>query len=247
MRTRIFIAVLLAFLATSGAGRAGVRVGLQLQGAPTVQVQKNAPAPANSAAAPPEGARVIDGIAARIEDDVITESEVRELSAFQQLVDGKSKPRSEVIKELADQWIVRGEAKTELFPSPSQEEVDHAYEAFVKQFQSPADFQSRCANAGLSGAAVRRMIEQQLYLSRFLDYRFRSQAQIETEQIETYYEKEFVPQLKAHNQPIPAVDAVADTIREVLIQRAINDNATKWLDDTRGRLRIDIVPEGNGS
>ena len=245
--TKIFLGVVLALLCAGEAGLAEARAGSQKQKMPIVQAQENAPVPANAPAKMLEGAQVIDGIAARIEDDVITESEVRELAAFQELVDGNSKPRSEVIKELADQWIVRGEAKTELFPSPSQEDVDHAYDAFLKQFPSTADFQDRCAKAGLSDAAVRRMIEQQLYLSRFLDYRFRPQAQIETEQIQAYYDNEFLPQLKAHNQPIPAVGAVADTIREVLIQRAINDNATKWLDDTRGRLRIDIAQQGNGS
>jgi hypothetical protein len=46
---------------------------------------------------------------------------------------------------------------------------------------------------------------------------------------------------------VPPLDDVDDTIREVLIQRAINDRATKWLDDTRDRLRIDIVSQGSGS
>ena len=234
MHTKGFVIASFACLFAGTAVRAGARPRALNEVSANVQSQTQS------------GSRVIDGVAARIEDDIITESEVRELSAFQQLVDGKSKPRSEVIKELADQWIVRQEAKTELFPGPSQDEVDHAYEAFLKQFPSTEDFNARCAAAGLSDAAVRRLIEQQLYLSRFLDYRFRPQALIEPEQIEAYYESEFVPQLKAHNQPIPAVDAVADTIREVLVQRAINDNATKWLDDTRGRLRIDVVPEGSG-
>lgn len=34
--------------------------------------------------------KVIDGIAARVEGDIITESEVRELASFQQLVEGKA-------------------------------------------------------------------------------------------------------------------------------------------------------------
>ena len=54
----------------------------------------------------------VDGVAARIEDDIILESEVHELGAFQILSDGKAKPRDELIRELADQWIVRGEANT---------------------------------------------------------------------------------------------------------------------------------------
>ena len=230
MRAKIIIAGLFACLFAGGAVRA------QMQ-----------PASDKGRSQIQGGARSIDGVAARIEDDIITQSEVRELSAFQQLVDGKSMARGEVINELANQWIVRGEAKTELFPSPSQEDVDRSYAEFLKQFASPEDFKARCATAGLNDAAVRRMIEQQLYLSRFLDYRFRPQAQVEQQDIETYYEKEFVPQLKARNQTVPPVDSVADTIREVLTQRSINDNAMKWLDDTRGRLRIDVVPEGSGS
>lgn len=233
MRAPIFIVALVSFLGATDAVRG--------------QVPAQQPAAADSGTAAPTGARVIDGVAARIEDDIITESEVRELSAFQELVDGKAKPRSEVISELADQWIVRGEAKAALYPVPLQPDVDRAYQEFVKQFVSPEDFKARCAAAGLTEGVVRRIIEQQLYLSRFLDYRFRPQAQVDRQQIEDYYEKEFVPQLKARNQTVPPVDDVADTIREVLIQRSINDDATKWLDDTRGRLRIDIVQEGKGS
>lgn len=244
------ILALLVFLGARGDVRAQAQVGTQNQAQgkaqPQPQLQTNLPTSTDSRAAVPAGV-MIDGVTARIEDDIIMESEVRELSAFQQLVDGKSKPRSDVIRELADQWILRGEAKTALFASPSKEDVDRAYTQFVKQFASPEDFKARCMAADLTDAAVRRMIEQQLYLSRFLDYRFRPEAEVDPQQIETYYRDEFVPQLKARNQAVPPVDDVADTIREVLIQRAINENATKWLDDTRSRLRIDIVQEGNGS
>jgi len=193
------------------------------------------------------GAQNVDGIAARIEDDVITESEVRELGAFQKLVDGSAKPRIDVIKELADQWIVRGEAAVAAYPAPSQADVDRAYGEFVKQFPSPEEFQSRCKAVGLTEAAVRRILAQQLFLSHFIDYRFRPAAQVDEEQIEKYYNDEFVPQLKAKNQPVPALEDVDDTIREVLIQRAISNRAAKWLDDTREHLKIDILLQGVGS
>ena len=187
---------------------------------------------------------MVDGIAARIEDDILTESEVRELSSFQMLVDGKSKPRAEIIQELADQWILRGEATTAKFAMPSKEDVDRAYAQFVKQFPSPEEFQKRRATVGLSEAAVRRILEQQLYLSRFIDYRFRPAAQIDQQQIETYYKAEFAPQLKQRGEQIPPLEDVEDTIREVLVQREINDRANKWLVEARARLNIDVMPEG---
>jgi hypothetical protein len=203
--------------------------------------------PQSPAASSQAGAQQIDGMAARIEDDIVTESEVRELGAFQKLVDGKSKPRKELLRELADQWLIRSEAMTAKYGQPSAADVDRAYAEFLKQFPSPEEFEKRCAEVGLTEAAVRRLIALQLYLSRFIDYRFRPEAQVSDEQVEAYYRDEFAPQLKARNEPVPPLDEVEDTIREVLIQRAINDRATKWLDDTRDRLPIDVVSQGSGS
>lgn len=188
--------------------------------------------------------QMVDGIAARIEDDILTEGEVRELSAFQILVDGKSKSRAEVIQELADQWILRGEATTAKYPMPSKEDVDRAYAQFVKQFPSLEEYLKRCTAVKLSEPAVRRILEQQLYLSRFIDYRFRPAAQIDQQQIEAYYNCEFVPQLKQRGENVPPLEDVQDTIREVLVQRDINDRADKWLEEARARLNIDILPDG---
>jgi len=198
----------------------------------------------SAAATAADSGQAVDGVAARIEDDILTESEVRELGAFQQLVDGNEKPRTERIGELADQWIVRGEIENAKYPPPSTADTDRAYAQLAAQFVSPEEFAKRCAAAGLTEAAVRRMLTQQLYLSRFLDFRFRPAAQIDAKQIQTYYDNEFVPQLKARNQTVPPLDDVDDTIREVLTQRAISERATQWLDDTRSRLKIDVMSDG---
>ena len=186
-----------------------------------------------------------DRIAARIEDDIIMESEVRELAAFQELVDGHSKPRDELIRELAGEWIVRGEAEAAKYPPPTNEDIVRAYAQLAAQSKSPEEFKKRLMAVGLTGAAVRRLLGQQLYLSRFLDYRFRPSVQVDQKQIETYYNQEFVPQLKAHGEPIPPLEQVADTIREVLVQRAITERATQWIDETRAGLKIDVVLAGS--
>jgi hypothetical protein len=187
------------------------------------------------------GSQAVDGIAARIEDDIITESEVSELASFQKLVDGHSKPRAELINELADQWIVRGEADEAKYPQPSQESVDAAYAQLQQQFSSPTDFKQHCAEAGIGEIAIRRMLTQQLYLAHFLDYRFRPAAQVDQQQVESFYEKELVPQLKSKGQPVPRLEDVQGTIREVLIQRAITERSTQWLDQTRANLKIDVM------
>jgi hypothetical protein len=189
-------------------------------------------------------AQRVDGIAARIEDDILTDSELRELAEFQKLVDGKAKPRDVLIGELTDQWIVRGEAESIKYPQPTPADVDRAYAQLARQYRSVEEFKKECLAAGLSELTVRRLLQEQLYLARFLDYRFRAAVQITDEQISAYYENEFLPQLKARGEKIPALGDVSDTIREVLVQREISDRSTKWLADARQRMRIDVLPSG---
>jgi hypothetical protein len=186
----------------------------------------------------------VDGIVARIEDDVLTDSEMRELAGFQQLVDGHVKSRADLIQELSDQWIVRSEAGATRYPEPTSQDVERAYIQLRKQFPSSEEFNRRRMEAGLTEASVREMLGQQLYLARFIDYRFRPAAQVDDQQIEAYYKDEFSPQLTARAQAVPPLPDVADTIREVLVQREIDDRATKWLDDSRKQLKIDVVPNG---
>jgi hypothetical protein len=173
------------------------------------------------------------------------ESDVRELAGFQELVDGRSKSRGELIRELAGEWIVRGEADGAKYPGPTNDDIENAYTRLAGQFALPGEFHKRMTAAGLSEAAVRRILGQQLYLSRFLDYRFRPSAQVDQKEIETYYQEEFALQLKGRGQAVPPLDAVADTIREVLVQRAITDRANQWIDETRASLKIDVIADGS--
>lgn len=212
-------------------------------GSPATTRAQNSPAATSSGALPAGVPQTIDGIAARIEGDIITDSQVRELAAFQQLVDGKPKPRDEIIRELADQWVVRQEAAATRYREPPQSDVDLAYSQLVKNFSSPGDFQSRLIAVGLSDATVRRLLREQLYLSRFLDYRFRPAAEVSEKQVQDYYDNELVPELKKRGDKIPPLDDVDDKVREVLIERAIDQRSAQWLDETRARLNIQMVPQ----
>jgi len=227
--------------------RCAIICGLAIFAAFTAAQTRAQALPTTPAAPPDMGSQVIDGVAARIDTDVITESEVRELGDFQMLVDGESKGRDQLIEELSDQWIVRGEAETAHFPHPSDQDVDNAYAQLVKQFPSQQAFDQRREQAGLTTDAVRRQLSAQLYLSRFLDFRFRPAAEVSDGDVQKYYDEEFAPQLKAKGEPVPPLSKVQDTIREVLIQRDITSRANQWLDDTRAHLEIDVLPQPGGA
>src|SRR5271165_7106585 len=81
-----------------------------------------------------KGQEVVDRIVARVENDIILLSDVRELKEYQELVDGKSESESAILERLIDQWIVRSEAELSRFPEPKNEEIDRGVERVVKSF-----------------------------------------------------------------------------------------------------------------
>lgn len=208
------------------------------------QAPTGAPVPAP----PPysSGGKIVDRIAVRIEDDIIAESAIRELIAYQQLMEEHAQSRSEVLQHLIDQWIFETEAATAQFPQPGENQVDEEFDQVVKRFPSLEAFRARMAALALPESALRRMIRDEIYLSRFLDYKFRPAAQVDPAQIETYYKETLAPELKAKGQPLPPLPEVTDQIREILIEKDINERSSRWLDETRARLKIDIAPGDSG-
>src|SRR5437868_14361181 len=99
--------------------------------------------PVMAAPLPAPQAQIVDAIVVRIEDDIITLSELRELAAYQQLLDGRSQTNDELRSELIEQWVVDNEANTSRFPSPAQAEVDRETERVQHGFPDAAAYQQR--------------------------------------------------------------------------------------------------------
>ena len=192
----------------------------------------------------PQSTRVVDRIVARIEDDIILQSQVRELGTFQQLVDGHAESDDKLLEELIEQWMVETEATASHFPQPAQSEVDRELTRLREHFANPGNYASRLNELGLSAAQVRQLLSRQIYVERYVDYKFRPSVQIEPADIDGYYQKELLPELAKNNQPAPNRAAVEDQIRELLIQRRISGMTAKWLDDTKSRLKIEIETAG---
>ncbi len=182
---------------------------------------------------------IVDRIVARVENDVILWSDVRLLSRYQQFLDGKSETDAQILDRLIDQWIVRTEADVSRFPHPTDAEIDRDMERLRKSFQSTEEFEARRKQVGLSDAEVRGIVASQLYLSNYLDSRFRPGVQIDLKTIDDFYEKSVVPQAKARGQEPPPLDAARDYIQEALVQRGINDQADQWLIESKARLHIE--------
>ena len=182
---------------------------------------------------------VLDRIVARVEGDVILLSEVRTLSRYQDLVDGKKETDAQILDRLVDQWIVRNEADTARFPHPTDVEIARGLERLLAAFDSLDEYQARKKVVGLRDSDVQKMIADQLYLSKYLDSRFRPAVQISSSEVEDFYRDGVVGRAKARKQQPPTLEASREYILEALIQRGINEQADRWLQESRTRLHVD--------
>jgi parvulin-like peptidyl-prolyl isomerase len=188
---------------------------------------------------------VVDRIAARVDTDIILLSDVRALARYQVFLDGKAEGDAEILDRLIDQWMVRNEAKAALFPQPSDEEVTRSLERLKRSFSSPDEYDERRKQSGLTQEDVERMLRSQLYLSNYLDSRFRASIQIEEKDIEEFYKMRVVPRAESRGQSPPTLDAARGFIQEALVQRAINVQAERWLKESRARLHVEkMLGEG---
>jgi hypothetical protein len=198
---------------------------------------------AGTPAAQPQ--QVVDSIVARIEDDILTLSEVRELGRFQQLANSDKEKRAaaedELIAMLIDQWIVNAEATASRFPQPTSAEVQQGVERLAGRFGSAEAYRARLRELGLTEQSVTRHVARQIYLSRYLDSKLRPLTRVEDAQVEQYYREELAPEMRKRGQEAPALESVDGQIRELLTQREISARAAKWLEETRTRLHIEIT------
>lgn len=191
------------------------------------------------------GQELVDRIAARVDTEIILLSDIRELARYQLFVDGQSESDQQILNRLIDQWIVRNEAKAAFFPQPSEDDVQRSLERLKRSFSSPGEFEVRKKQTGLTDEDINRMLRVQLYLSNYLDSRFRASIQIDEKDIEEFYNSRVIPRARSRGQQPPTLDAARGFIQEALVQRAINAQSERWLKESRPRVRVENLLNEN--
>jgi len=181
---------------------------------------------------------MIDRIAARVENDIILLSDVRQLGRYQLLVDGKTETEPQLLDRLIDQWVVQNEADASRFPRPTDAEIEQSLTALKKSFASPELYEERKKQSGLSDLQIRDKITTQLYLTNYLDSRFRPSVQVDAKAVQEFYETAVLPRAKARGQEPPSLEASREVIQEALVQQSIDSQADQWLKESRARIHV---------
>ena len=91
---------------------------------------------------------------------------------------------------------------------------------------------------GLSEDQLKRYLQWQLTVLRFIDQRFRPGILVTEEEVRAYYD-EHRAELQKANPRNSSIEALEPKIRETITGERINKNFEEWLDETRRRTRIE--------
>lgn len=192
----------------------------------------------------PLQAAIIDRVAAVIDQQVITVSEIN------QMIDLRFFPRKaglsdddyrrDVLDSLIAQALRFRDVERWGAPDISKDSIEARLLEIQKRFASPADFTAALAHAELTADEVRALIKRQLQVEGYIQERFAPAIFVSSDEIEAYYKGTWSQQRRARGLPIPPLREVTEDIRTLLRSDRLQQEVAAWTTQLRARANVDI-------
>ena len=180
------------------------------------------------------GAEIIDRIAVTVDNEPIAQSQVMAELRMTALLNGE-KPdvtaaaRRQAAGRLVEQTLIRREMQLTQYPGPGPAEVDKLVQAVDKE---------ALKSYGVSADELRRALERQAAVLRFIDLRFRPEVQVTESDIRLYYDTVLVPECQKKNIAPPAYDEARSQCEEAITGQRVDKRVDSWLSEMKARTRI---------
>ena len=192
----------------------------------------------------PLGAATIDRIAAIVDRQVLTVSEIS------QMVDIRFFPRTtawsedDYRKNILDSLIAQALRFRDVERFGAEDVSKDSIEARLLQIQqrfaSPAEFTTALQHAELTLDEVRALIKRQLQVETYIQERFAPMIFVSTDEIENYYKTTWTQQRTARGLAVPPLNEVQDDIRTLLKSTRLQQEVEKWTTQLRARANVDV-------
>ena len=192
---------------------------------------------------------LVDRIVARVNHRVILESEVEDALRYQAMVAGRDpsrfspEDRKKAIDRLVDQALIEEQIDRATFVHASKQDIERQVMDMRQQLPGAADdpaWRALLARYGLTQQDVNDLVGEQVDIFRYVDGRFRPNIHIDKRSIETYYNDQFLPQLRKSGGRVVPLEQVSVKIEEILVQQRINELMELWLRNLRLQEEVQV-------
>lgn len=182
---------------------------------------------------------IIDKIAAIVNEDVITQSELDAMEKLDLRLSGLPR-RDSILQERIDHHLALQQLKTQPPVLLSDEELQSAFNSFEIRRGGDEQLMVFLTSIGMNREDLIQEIRNQLSVRKFIRDRFRPFVNITIEDAEDYYEKVYKPAGEMLAKDVPPFAEVFGEIQNLMVESKVQDHLAEWLQNLRKQARINV-------
>jgi hypothetical protein len=192
----------------------------------------------------PASAVTVDRVAAVIDREVITVSEVSQMVEIRFFSRKAGQNDDDYRRSVLDNLIAQAlrYRDVERFGAQdiSKDSIEARLEEIGKRFATPEELNAALVHAELTPDEVRALIKRQLQVEAYIQERFAPVVFIPNEDIETYYRTTWSQQRRQRGLAIPPLGEVREEIRALLRSDRLQQEIEQWTSQLRVRANVDV-------
>ena len=191
----------------------------------------------------PAAAVTVDRIAAVIDGQVLTVSEISQMVTirfFPRLASSDDDHRREVLDALVAQALRYRDVERFGAQDIPKDTIEARVVEMQKRFASQAEFEAAVAKAELTMDEVRALAKRQLQVEAYIQERFAPLVFVSNEDIEAYYRDEWTKQRRERGLAVPPLADVREEVRVAVRSSRLQQEIDKWTSQLRARANVDV-------
>lgn len=193
--------------------------------------------------ATPAFAVTVDRIAATVDRQVLTVSEITqlvEIRFFARTAESDDDHRRNVLDALIAQALRFRDVERFGAQDIAADVIEARLLEIQRRFPTEAEFLAAVARAELTLDEVRALVKRQLQVEAYIQERFAPLVFISNEEIDTYYRGPWTQQRRERGLSVPPLASVQDEIRTAVRGSRLEEEIGKWTAQLRERADVDV-------
>jgi len=191
----------------------------------------------------PASAVTVDRIAAVVDRQVLTVSEITQMvdiRFFPRVSKGEDDHRHDVLDALIAQMLRYHDVERFGAQDIPADRIEARVSEIGQRFPSQEEFQAALAHAELALDEVRALAKRQLQVEAYIQERFAPLVFISAEDLDVYYNGPWTTQRRGQGLSIPPLDQVRDEVRAAARATRLAEEIGKWTANLRARANVDV-------
>jgi hypothetical protein len=188
---------------------------------------------------PLSSAVILDQIAAIVNDNIITYSEVSATEKLGLNVSGLP-PESSTLEGRINHHLVIEQIERQPPPTVSNEMVQEVVDSFTREQGGPEEFLLFLNSIGMNYEDFDREVREQLSIREFINLRFRPFVSVRIEDAEAYYNEVLKPELQQKGEEVPPFAESFELIQSRLAESRVQERTKEWLQEIKEEASIYI-------